>query len=708
MFFKRDLSRPRRLVVKHRAAIGLICLLLLLFAPAAFAEKKLTHEMSKEEKALMPEYLKSRQNLMATMPPPAPVRGIAEFEKMEGVLIAYPLGIPVSIVAEMSEDVMVTTIVANASTETTVRNLYTANGVNMSHCNFLYAPHDSYWTRDYGPWFAADGNGVISITDFTYNRPRVNDDDIPAAMATFLGIDFYEMDLVHTGGNYMTESLCIAASTDLVWEENTSKTHAEINQVMANYQGIATYHVTADPLGDYIKHIDCWGKFLDVDKVLIAQVPTSDSRYSDYEAIASYFASQTSAYGNNYQVYRVYEPSGQPYTNSLILNNKVLVPIMSSSYDAAAITVYQNAMPGYEVLGFTGSWEATDALHCRAIGIADRGMLYIKHLPLLGDKPQQSQYAISADIIPYSGAAIVADSVKIYYRINGGSYTAVAMTNSGGNTYTGNIPGQTQGSQVGYYIQVSDTSGRISKHPFIGSPDPHVFTVAAPPQVPVANFSANVTTVVVGGSVQFTDLSTNTPTSWSWAFEGGTPATSTAQNPTVTYNTAGTFNVTLTATNAAGSDGETKIDYITVNQPSIVYCTASGTDQSDEWIAKVQVANINNSSGASPYSNFTAIVGNLTRGTSASVTLTPGYSGTAYTEYWRIWIDYNHDGDFADTGETVLSKYGKSARTGTFTPPTTALTGTTRMRVAMKYGSYAASCGTFSYGEVEDYTVNIN
>jgi PKD repeat protein len=89
---------------------------------------------------------------------------------------------------------------------------------------------------------------------------------------------------------------------------------------------------------------------------------------------------------------------------------------------------------------------------------------------------------------------------------------------------------------------------------------------------PVADFSADAVTINEGDSVNFTDLSSNGPTSWSWTFAGGTPGTSSAQHPTVTYNTAGTYAVTLTATNAYGSDTETKTDYITVqavNQPPV-------------------------------------------------------------------------------------------------------------------------------------------
>jgi vibriolysin len=229
-------------------------------------------------------------------------------------------------------------------------------------------------------------------------------------------------------------------------------------------------------------------------------------------------------------------------------------------------------------------------------------------------------------------------------------------------------------------------------------------TVTAP-QPPVANFTASTTNPSVGGSVNFTDTSTNTPTSWSWTFEGGTPATSTAQNPTVTYNTVGTYDVTLVATNAQGSDDEIKVDYITVSE--IPYCDSSGNSQAYEYIAGVAVADLNNSSGASGYSDFTYLTAHLTQGDSASVSLTPGFVSSSYTEYWKIWIDYNGDHDFEDTGEEVFAGSGSSTVNGSFTVPGSAPLGNTRMRVSMSYSTYPPICGTFTYGEVEDYTANI-
>lgn len=230
------------------------------------------------------------------------------------------------------------------------------------------------------------------------------------------------------------------------------------------------------------------------------------------------------------------------------------------------------------------------------------------------------------------------------------------------------------------------------------------YIVVTAPQMPVADFVADATDVAVGQSVTFTDLTTENPTSWAWTFEGGTPATGTAQNPVVTYNTVGTFTVTLTATNIVGSDTETRVGYINVAE--IPYCSSQGNTYSMEWISRVRVAALDNSSGAAGYTDFTYLDCGLTGGSTVNVYLTPGFSGTTYTEYWRIWIDYNGDHDFEDTGELVFSGSGSSTVSGTFTVAS-GINRTTRMRVSMKYAGYPTPCETFTYGEVEDYTAII-
>jgi len=220
---------------------------------------------------------------------------------------------------------------------------------------------------------------------------------------------------------------------------------------------------------------------------------------------------------------------------------------------------------------------------------------------------------------------------------------------------------------------------------------------------PVANFVGSPTSGAAPLTVNFTDQSTNNPTSWAWTFGDG--GTSTVQNPSHIYTANGNYTVSLTATNAYGSNTMTKTNYIAMG--TISYCTSSGTSQASEWIAGVKVGTVTKTSSASAYSDFTATTFSLTRGASVSCTLTPGYTSTRRTEYWKVWVDYNKDGDFADTGENVISRSGKGAQTRTFTVSSTASTGVTRMRVSMGYGAYPSYCGTFSYGEVEDYSANI-
>ena len=434
----------------------------------------LQHWLTAEEAARWDEI---SRDFYVTDPPETPVHNVAEFEEMEGVLVRYPFGIPVSLIAMMSQHTKVVTLVSSTSQQNTVTGQYNSAGANIDNCEFLIAASDSYWTRDYGPWYVIDGNGDFGITNFPYNRPRPNDNDVPIEVADYLGINLFGMDVSHTGGNYMTDGLGISASTQLIYDEN-SISNAEIDSRMLNYLGIQTYYVIDDPNNTYIDHIDCWGKLLAVDKVLIREVPTTHAQYDEIEEVADYFASQTTSWGNNYQVFRVNTPNDQPYTNSLILNNHVYVPLTGSQWDDEAIASYEAAMPGYIVTGIMSAppaWESTDALHCRTKGIADREMLYIYHLPVLDEQPADVDIAIECDLTAYSGEAIVADSVLCYYKSGDGDYEILVMDNVVGNTWQALIPGQPSGSAISYYLSAVDAGGKAASHPLIGMADPHTY-----------------------------------------------------------------------------------------------------------------------------------------------------------------------------------------------------------------------------------------
>jgi PKD repeat protein len=168
------------------------------------------------------------------------------------------------------------------------------------------------------------------------------------------------------------------------------------------------------------------------------------------------------------------------------------------------------------------------------------------------------------------------------------------------------------------------------------------------PQPPVADFSANMTTVIEGQSVQFTDLSTNGPSSWAWIFEGGTPAESNSQNPYITYNTAGTYTVSLIASNTGGYDEETKNQFI--NVVAVPACTspvspvdgATGTSVS----ANLEWNSVADATGYILYFGTNNPPSNLINGANlGNVTSFDPASDLNYTTayYWKV-VPYDDNG----------------------------------------------------------------
>ena len=468
-----------------KKALSIFTLLLLMAATMQAQEKKPDwmrwHYLSEEE---MHDTSRG-MNFVETDPPTGEPRFVAEFEPMQGVMIRYPLGIPTSLVAQLSNNCRVYCIVSN-SQQSQAQSSFQSAGVNMSNVSFVNASTDSYWVRDYGPWYIFEDRNP-AIVDNIYNRPRPNDDNISGVFANFWQIPMYGMNLQHTGGNMMEDGRGHGVSDDLVFQENNNN-EANVREKMRDYLGIDPYHVTIDPQGDYIAHVDCWGKYLAPDKILIAQLPQSNPRYQYYEEVAEYFETTNCCWGYPYRVYRVQEPGGYtlaPYTNSLILNKTVYVPMgTNNTYNQDAIAVYQEAMPGYEIVGVNGGsagWENTDALHCRTRGVMDFNMLFVDHRNVLhGEQEWQESIPVVSKFIAYSGANLKQDSLLVYYSIDGGAYQTAHMTATGNpDEYVGYITGYQGGSEIDYYVFGADESGHRYTQPVFADLDPHHFTMAA-------------------------------------------------------------------------------------------------------------------------------------------------------------------------------------------------------------------------------------
>ena len=141
------------------------------------------------------------------------------------------------------------------------------------------------------------------------------------------------------------------------------------------------------------------------------------------------------------------------------------------------------------------------------------------------------------------------------------------------------------------------------------------------------------------------------------------------------------------------------------------YCPSSASNSNFEWVESFRVSTRTNTSASSEgYEDFTGDAPiNLIAGECHNFAINVGYSGTEYAEYYAIWIDLNQDEDFSDPGEQIFNSSAPSVGgVGVnITIPTGAIAGETRMRLIMSYSSISSPCGSFAYGEVEDYTVNM-
>ena len=242
---------------------------------------------------------------------------------------------------------------------------------------------------------------------------------------------------------------------------------------------------------------------------------------------------------------------------------------------------------------------------------------------------------------------------------------------------------------------------------------------------PLTNFLSNVTSGCTGTVVQFEDATAGNPTSWNWTFPGGTPSSSTVENPTVTYNSEGTFDVSLVTTNAAGTGTtETKSNLISIefNAPTRD-CFPSITNASNQGanyfvgVTNVTLGNINNTTPRSSTEGVAYVdyacsnTTTLDAGNNYSIAITAGRPG--FLENAKAWIDFNGDGDFQDNGEEIFSETDMdgTSRAQVFSTPGFPLEGQLLvMRVVSDvYYRTVVDCPTASsLGQAEDYGIFFN
>ncbi|MBK6536853.1 MAG: agmatine deiminase family protein [Ignavibacteria bacterium] len=170
----------------------------------------LPHYLTENEKEIYKTYQPPFVNSDDVNPPPTNVRTMAEWEEVQGIIIAWTSYTSIlRQIVDFAQDEGLVYIVCSDSN--TVKTYLTSGGVPLVNLKFIKTSFNSVWCRDYGPWAVYSGiSDSLKIVDWIYNRPRPLDDAVPTAFANYKGLPIYQTtsapnDLTATGGNFMVD-----------------------------------------------------------------------------------------------------------------------------------------------------------------------------------------------------------------------------------------------------------------------------------------------------------------------------------------------------------------------------------------------------------------------------------------------------------------------------------------------------------------------
>lgn len=428
-----------------------------------------------------------------TQPPDLSPRAPAEFEETGGLIITWA-----GFEEELREIVRYSaggglSIYILTDDPVEVQDYLIKGGVFLENVSFVQIPFNSAWIRDYGPKsIYLDGSDDLAFIDWVYNHPRPLDNSVPENVADYLNLPVYQITsgqerLVHVGGNLMVDGHGTAFSSELILAENGTLTENQIDNAMYDYLGVDRYIKTEMLPDDKLHHIDMYMKLLDEETLLVGEFPEGVPARSYIEANLQYILDNyESCHGRPYNVVRIpmspcpqgkYPPNAdlRTYTNSLILNNMVLVPqFHDASLNAEALAVYEDAMPGYQVIGINmeGMAHSSGAIHCLSRGIAANDPVFISHAPIRNANPDET-ITVEAEISNADGI----NNAVLYWRTDRKSFFQQKEMSLQGGVYKAGISGQPPHTEIYYYISATNNNKKTITKPFTAPAGTYTFSV---------------------------------------------------------------------------------------------------------------------------------------------------------------------------------------------------------------------------------------
>lgn len=485
----------QNLPMKKLFPVLLCCMLIsTVFQIQAQQEPLLPKGLSETEKGLVADFqFKSTQ---ITPPPTVPVRTAAEWEEIEYLVIRWTNQFENILLQIVQAAVEECKVLITTQNQGTVSSFLNSNGVDMSQVEFLDAPSNTIWIRDYA------GNTIYendvedrALVDWIYNRPRPLDNAMPVAHANYVGIPIYRTnsgtnDLVNTGGNFMSDGMGTAFASKLILEENepgnpygvTPKTEAEIDDIMFNYQGITRYIKMDQTPWDPIDHIDMHMKLLDEETILVSRYPTGVADGPQIEANIDYVTSTfQSPFGTDYKIEWIDAPPStggnhpdtggfyRTYTNSVFVNGTVIVPTYRPEVDGPALAQYEELLPGYTIVGIDvdnpgeNLISQSGAIHCitHAIGVADP--LWIVHQPI---EESNTTVGIPVDAMIKHNTGI--NEATVFWRETGDTnFQETAMTFDNDDIWVSELNVPSNATSIEYYIWAEANTGKTLTRPLV-------------------------------------------------------------------------------------------------------------------------------------------------------------------------------------------------------------------------------------------------
>jgi agmatine deiminase len=468
-----------------RALVAAVAALIVsnLIAPAFAADPaELPASMTPAEREYLrnnfQEYLRAKRARSRTSAKPDGLMiAPAEHQKLDGVSFAWTRfpALQTQLVKHTAQVARAYVAVRSESEQSQIAAHLQSEGVNMGNVTFDRVPFNSIWMRDYGPNIAYTKDGDRVVVDLAYNRPRPLDDAYPTAFANARKLPVHAPPLILPGGNLIVDGHGVAIMTDMVFDaqhgSDPNLTQGQLEAYFKDYFGVSKVIVLKQMKQDGTGHCDMFTKLINDDTFIVGEYANAEDGAEDNKAIldenARILASHTNGQGKPYRVVRMPMPkwdgeTTKTYTNSLIVNDKVLVPVYGDALDEQALNIYRTLMPGADVVGLDCSdiIHLNGAIHCITHEI-NADPLDVAHAP-----PQTQ-----GDQVFYLNARV--DSIEpltevtLYWRAGCASFIPVPMVQSADqrNVWTIDMPALAEGTMIEYYIEAKDARGMTETFP---------------------------------------------------------------------------------------------------------------------------------------------------------------------------------------------------------------------------------------------------